>query len=83
MENRFEPGGLQACRRRKKIIARTNLKGKKLEIFVPGDEMTLDCLLAGWVLLVRTTRADSESVEWIQAGLDAVNAFAGGGGGGG
>lgn len=68
---------------RKQILAKANLKEKNMEVFVPGDEMMLDYLLAGWVALVKAKHAEGESVELIQAGVDAVSALAGGGGGGG
>jgi hypothetical protein len=67
----------------KRVVAEADLKEMKLSILVSGDEMFLDCLLAGWVALVRTKKANakgSETAEVINGVAEVIAAMGGGGG---
>ena len=70
----------------KRVVAEADLKEMKLSVFVSGDEMFLDCLLAGWVALVRTKKANakgSDTGDVINGVAEVISAMGGGGGGGG
>ena len=61
----------------KQVVAQANLK---LSVLVTGDEVTLDCLLVGWVALVKAKGASAENAPRANAAVEIVNALAGGGG---
>lgn len=67
----------------KQIIARVNIKELRMDVFIPGDEIVLDCLLASYIALVKAKNADAAAAEGISAGAELIGALAGGGGGGG
>lgn len=64
----------------KNIIARMNLKELRIDVYIPGDEMVLDCLLASYIALVKAKNADASAAEWVNAGASVIGAFGGGGG---
>lgn len=69
--------------RDKHVLAKVSLKELRMDVYVPGDEMVLDCMLASYVGFVKAKNADGSAAEWVNAGAELIGAFAGGGGGGG
>jgi hypothetical protein len=69
------------CERR--MIAQADLAEMRFTVFVPGDEVMFDCLLAGWVALVHTKKGSAESSKHALMACKIIGHLAGGVGGAG
>ena len=77
---RSASGGVMELKdERKTVVAKGSTKELKLEVFVPGDEMTMDLLLATWVAMIKKKKADTAGGGSVSAVANVIGALGGGG----
>jgi hypothetical protein len=64
----------------KQVIGVANLEVDKFDVVVNGDEMFLDCLLAGWVVMTMAKKQGAKDAKIALTGFKIIGALAGGGG---
>lgn len=65
----------------RQIVGVANLEASKFDVLVNGDEMFLDCLLAGWTAFALGKKQDAKDAKVLTTGFKIIGALAGGGGG--
>jgi len=70
-----------------RIVARADLPAMRFTVYVPGDDMMLDCLLAGWIGLIhkkeKKGKGSAVNSKGVEMAFKIIGHLAGGVGGAG